>query len=308
MNSLISLQPGIAEALGAKRPVVAIETTSLAQGLPHPHNVETLRRITAAMAAEDAVAAPVAVIGGRIVVGVEDGELEHLLAAGDMRKASIRDLAPAILAKRNGATTVAVAMAAAHEAGIRIVSTGGIGGVHYRAGETFDISADLTELGRTPVAVMCSGPKASIDISKTLEVLETNGVPLIGYGVESLPGFFSVESEWQVDQSVDGPGAAAELLRIQWDLGLSRGVVIANPPPAEHALSWQRVKELVRIAMNAADAQSVKSSDLTPYILHRLIHFSEEETLKCNMALLESNARAAAKIAHALVDIEKSTP
>jgi pseudouridylate synthase len=293
---VLAIAPEVAAALNAKRAVVALESTLIAHGFPWPLNLETAREAEAAVRSEGAVPATIAVWQGRPTVGLDQAQLESLARDPDVIKASRRDLAFVISQGRTAATTVAATMFLAHLGGIRLLATGGIGGVHRGAGETFDISADLMELARTPVCVICSGGKSILDIPKTLEVLETQGVPVIGYGTDEFPAFYLKSSGEKLDAQVDAPDQAARLLQTHWTLR-GAGVVLAQPPPAEMALRPEAFTVALELAEKEAAMKHVKGKALTPFLLARLAQHTEGKTLAANHALIVENARLAAKIA-----------
>lgn len=295
----LDIRPQIAGALAANRAVVALESTVIAHGLPWPENLETAKAMEAAIVAAGAVPATIGIIGGTITIGLEAEELERFARTQGIVKVSRRDFGSVIAAGRDGATTVAATMICAAQAGIRVFATGGIGGVHRGAKESFDVSADLRELGRTPVLVVCSGAKSILDLPHTLEVLETEGVPVVGYGTDRLPAFHARDSGLDLDQRVDTPAAAAALAGAHWDLGLG-GLVVANPVPAGAAIASEVLERWIDDATKAATAQSVAGKDVTPFLLDRLAALSEGKTLAANKALLIDNARVAAEIAGAL--------
>ena len=252
----------------------------------------------AAIRAGGAVPATIAVLGGKLVVGASAGELAFLAESKDVAKVSRADLASVVASGRAGATTAATTAWIAARAGIRVFATGGIGGVHRGVEETLDISADLTELARTPVAVVCAGAKAILDLPRTLEMLETLGVPVVGYGTNELPAFYSRESGLMLQCRVDSAGEAARLMATQWGLlALSAGIVFANPAPAGSALAWRELEELIAEALVAAAAERVQGKRVTPYLLEALSKGSGGRTLGANVALLLNNARVAAEIA-----------
>lgn len=276
---------------------MALESTVFAHGLPRPEGVETALRMEEIVRAEGAVPATVGVLRGRLVVGLEAGEIEELAQADGVAKVGTRDLGPVLAGGGPGATTVSGALVAARLAGIRVMATGGLGGVH-RGGETsLDVSADLTELGRSPVAVVCAGAKAVLDLARTLEVLESLGVPVVGYGADQLPAFYSRESGLELEARVDSAGEAAEMLAAHWGLGLPSGVVVANPPPAERALPGAEVEGWIETALAEAEEQGLTGKLVTPFLLSRVAELSGGRSLAANVALLESNARLAARIA-----------
>jgi len=276
---------------------VALESTVISHGLPHPHNLEAARKMEAAIRAGGAVPATIAVFNGKLVVGVSAGELRYLAEAKDVAKVSRADLASVVASGQPGATTVATTAWIAERAGIRVFATGGLGGVHRGVEETLDISADLTELARTPIAVVCAGAKAILDLPRTLEMLETLGVPIVGYGTGELPAFYSRESGLKLVSRVDSAEEAAHLMTTQWRLGLTAGIIFANPVPEESALPRRDLEELIEEALVAAAAEKIQGKRVTPYLLEALSKGSGGRTLKANIALLLNNARAAAEIA-----------
>lgn len=299
MNPHLDVRPEIADALAAGRPVVALESTAISHGLPRPYNLETARNMEAAVRDEGAVPATIGLLEGRLIVGLSRAEIELLASAEHVAKVSRRDLAAALSSRQPGATTVAATMIIAAQAGIHIFATGGIGGVHRGAQNSFDISADLPELARTPVAVVCSGAKVILDLPRTLEMLETLGVPVIGYGTKEFPAFYSRESGLALDARVDTPLDAARLIAMHWSLGLRSGIVICNPPPVESSLPRELIESLVESALQSAEAAGVHGKAVTPYLLDHLARASGGKTLHTNIALLINNARVAAQIAAA---------
>jgi pseudouridylate synthase len=295
----------VAAALADRTPVVALESTVISHGLPHPHNLETARGMEAAVRAGGAVPATIAVFNGKLVVGTSAGELAFLAESKDVAKVSRADLASAVASGRVGATTVATTALIAVRAGIRVFATGGIGGVHRGVEETLDISADLTELARTPVAVVCAGAKAILDLPRTLEMLETLGVPVVGYGTNELPAFYTRESGLRLHCRVDSAEEAVRLMATQWGLGLSAGIVFANPPPADSALGRHELEGLIAKARASAAAEKIQGKRVTPYLLEALSKGSGGRTLTANIALLLNNARVAAEIAVAYGAIDE---
>ncbi|HZT81340.1 MAG TPA: pseudouridine-5'-phosphate glycosidase [Gemmataceae bacterium] len=296
MTAWLDVRPEVADAVAAARPVVALESTLIAHGLPWPLNVETARAAEAAVRAEGVVPATVAVWRGRPTVGLGDAEIEELARGGGVLKASRRDLAAAAAQGRNAATTVAATMTLAHAAGVRVFATGGIGGVHRGAEGTWDVSADLVELGRTPVAVVCAGAKSILDIPKTLEVLETYGVPVVGYGTDEFPAFYLPGSGEPVSARADTPEEAARLLAAHWRMG-GAGVVVAQPVAAEAAVDAGVWRQALAEAEREAGRQRVRGKELTPFLLGRLAELSGGATLRANRALVVANASLAAKLA-----------
>jgi pseudouridine-5'-phosphate glycosidase len=295
----LDVRPEVADALAAHRPVVALESTLIAHGLPWPANLETAKAAESAIRAEGAVPATVAVWQGRPVIGLDGSQLEELAQRPDVRKASSRDLAAAIVQKAFAATTVAATMVLAHHAGLRVFATGGIGGVHPVGASGFDISADVLELARTPVAVVCAGAKGILDLSATLEMLETMSVPVVGYDCDEFPAFLLATSGLPVSARVNAPQEAAGLLDAHWGLG-GAGVVLAQPLPPDAALEPEDFHKALVRAEAQARAENVRGPAVTPFLLARLAELTEGRTLRANQALIVANARLAARVAAAL--------
>ncbi len=304
--SVPELQPVVARvvqaALRDRRGVVALESTLISHGLPAPRNLEVALAAEAAVRAQGAVPATVAIHGGRLVVGLRRAELVELAGSTGTLKVSRHNLAAALgaTAAAWGATTVSATMIAAQLAGIRVFATGGIGGVHRGGERTLDISADLEELARTPVAVVCAGPKSIVDRRLTLEYLETRGVPVVGIGTDQLPGFFARESGLPVPVRVDTPEAGAALARRHWGLGLATGLVFALPVPASAALARDEAEAAVERALDDAQAAGVHGPGATPWILRRVGELTEGRSVAANAALIAHNAEVAGRIAVAL--------
>jgi pseudouridine-5'-phosphate glycosidase len=279
--------------------VVALESTLIAHGLPKPRNLEVALELEATVRAEGAVPATIGLLDREAVVGLSPGELERLAAADGVAKASSRDLGALLAAGRAGATTVAGTLRIAALAGVRVLATGGIGGVHRGAEHTLDISADLTELSLAAVAVVCAGAKSVLDLARTLEALETLGVPVIGYGVDEFPAFYSRESGLPLEHRVETPEQAAGMMEAHWALD-GAGLVLANPPPDSHALPSAQVESWLGRAADAARAEGIAGKAITPYLLDRLAGISKGRTVETNIALLADNARLAARVAVAL--------
>ncbi|MFN8830789.1 MAG: pseudouridine-5'-phosphate glycosidase [Labrys sp. (in: a-proteobacteria)] len=290
----------VAAARAAGRPIVALESTIITHGMPYPDNVATARRVEAAVRAEGAEPATIVVIDGEIHVGLDDAMLDEVGRSQGFLKLSRADLGYAVAMKRNGSTTVAATMIGAALAGIEVFATGGIGGVHRGAETSFDISADLQELARTPVCVVCAGAKAILDLPKTLEVLETLGVPVVGYGVDELPAFWSRSSGLRAPLRVDEPADVARMIRMRARLGLSGGVLVANPIPADAEIPAADINPAIEAAVAAAEAEGIGGKALTPYLLSRILAITQGRSLTANIALVENNARVAARIARAL--------
>jgi pseudouridine-5'-phosphate glycosidase len=288
---------------------VALESTVISHGLPWPQNLELARSLEAAVRAGGATPATIAVLKGEVRVGLTDAELEHLAHASGVMKVSRRDFAVAVADRRDGGTTVAGTMLAASWAGIRVFATGGIGGVHRQPeGSTsaaLDISADLPELARTPVVVVCAGAKAILDLPATLEWLETHGVPVIGYGTDEFPAFYSRESGLKLEARADTPEQAAALVRAMWDMDLNSGALVCVPCPARAARPRDEMERAIGRALRDAAAAGVRGKDLTPYLLARISDLTHGASLRANLALLENNAVVAAAIAVALSRLGK---
>ena len=299
----IDIAPEVAEALAANRPVVALESTIVTHGMPHPTNVETARAVEADVREGGAVPATIAVIDGRLRVGLAASELERLAGAGDVWKLSRADLAVALATGATGSTTVAATMIAARAAGIAVFATGGIGGVHRGAAETFDVSADLDELGRTPVIVVCAGAKAILDLPLTLEALETRGVPVIGYGTHELPAFWSRRSGLRAPIRLDDAASVARAHALRGALGVDGGTLVCLPLPEGEAIARERVERWIADALAAAARDGVTGKAVTPALLAHIAEASGGEALRANVALVRANARLAAEIAGELVGL-----
>jgi pseudouridine-5'-phosphate glycosidase len=301
MSDYLEISPEIKYALADGQPVVALESTIITHGMPYPQNLQTALAVEQVVRDNGAVPATIAVMGGKCHVGVAGETLEELAKTGlKAAKASRRDLAAILVKGLTAGTTVATTMQIAAMAGIRVFATGGIGGVHRGAESTFDISADLTELSQTPVAVVCAGAKSILDIPKTLEVLESNGVPVIGYGTDAFPAFFARESGYGVDYRLDTPEEVAALIATQAALKMAGGVLVANPIPEADALDADEINGRIAAAIADAEAQGVTRKDLTPYLLNRIFELTDGKSLVANIALVKNNAAIAAQIAAAL--------
>ena len=306
-NSYLDISPEVKAALDAHKPVVALESTIISHGMPYPKNVETALEVERVIRENGAVPATIAVIGGRLKAGLTPEEIEYFGKKGTaIAKASRRDLAMLVARGQDGATTVTTTMMIAHMAGIRIFATGGIGGVHRGAEVTMDISADLEELAQTPVMVVCAGAKSILDLGLTLEYLETKGVPVIGYGTEELPAFYSRHSGLKVYYRVDSPEERANALRVQSSLGLSGGMLVTNPIPEEYAMDKQIIDAAIEQALRESVEQGVKGKDVTPFLLARVVELTGGESLESNIRLVCNNAALAAKTAAALVGMENA--
>jgi pseudouridine-5'-phosphate glycosidase len=299
---VLNVQPEVRDALQARRPVVALESTLIAHGLPWPLNLETARAAEAAVRAEGAVPATIAVLQGRLSIGLSEEQLLGLARGTDVFKASRRDLAVAVAHGRTVATTVAATMFLAHRAGIRLFATGGIGGAHRDTGSMWDVSADLFELARTPVAVVCAGAKSILDIPRTLEILETHGVLVVGYGTDEFPAFYLRSSGEPVSARANDPEHAARLLAAHWALEGS-GVVVAQPVAPEEALEPGDLERALTEAEGQASAAQIRGPAVTPFLLARLAELTEGRTLRANQALVVANARLAARIARSITTL-----
>lgn len=298
MESFLEVLPEVRHALDAGRPVVALESTLITHGLPRPVNLEVARRLETIVREAGAAPATIAIIHGAIRVGLDAAALEYLAEASNVRKVSRRDLPIVVSQQGDGSTTVAATMWIAHRAGIRVFATGGIGGVHR--GQPFDVSADLPELARTPVAVVCAGAKAILDLPLTLEWLETHGVPVIGYQCDEFPAFFSRRSRLPIDVRADTPEQAAAIVDAKRQLGLEGGVLIAVPVPVELELDPAVSEAAIQTALHEAETQGIRGKAITPFLLARVSELTGGESRRANIALLENNARVAAEIAKAL--------
>jgi pseudouridine-5'-phosphate glycosidase len=295
MTFPLHFSPEVASALEARRPLVALESTVIAHGLPRPHNLDLARRMEAIVREGGATPATIAILGGQIKIGLADEELRYLADADHVWKVSRRDFPIVAARKADGATTVAGTMIAAAWAGINVFATGGIGGVHR--GDRTDVSADLPELARTPVAVVCAGAKAILDLPATLEWLETMGVPVIGLGTDEFPAFYSRSSGLPLEARADSVAEVAEMIKTKWGMGLTGGVLIANPIPPESALPPEEINRAIDQALAAAEAEGVKGKAVTPFLLAKVAEITGGASLRANVALLENNARLAARLA-----------
>ena len=297
MNNYLSVAPEIAQALAEGRPVVALESTILSHGMPYPENVEFSHKVEQIVREEGAIPATTAIIGGKLKVGLTAEELEIMCRADGVGKVSRRDVAVYLATGKTGATTVATTMMLAEMAGIRVFATGGIGGVHRGAETTMDISADLQELAHTNVAVVCAGAKSLLDIPKTLEYLETMGVPVLGMGTEDFPAFYCRRSGCKVDAKVDTPAEAAAILKTKWELGLAGGVVIGNPIPARYELDYDEMEKVINRALDAAKAEGIRGKETTPFLLAHIKDYTKGVSFASNLQLAYNNARVASRIA-----------
>jgi len=300
MHNFLLLSPEVAAARTAGKPIVALESTIISHGMPYPQNVRTAREVEQIIRDAGAVPATIAVIAGKICIGLSDEQLELLGSSPDAMKVSRRDLAYVLAQARLGATTVAATMICAQLAGIEVFVTGGIGGVHRGAETSFDISADLQELAQTSVAVVCAGVKSILDIGLTLEYLETHGVPVLSVGQPGFPAFFTRDSGFQADFQIDSAEDQAAFIRTKWQLGLAGGVVVSNPVPADAAMAPAEIDTIITQALGEAASQNVTGKKVTPFLLGRIKELTEGRSLATNIALVKHNALIGARLAVAL--------
>jgi len=300
MHQFLSFSPEVANARTAGKPIVALESTIISHGMPYPQNVETAREVEQIIRDAGAVPATIAIIGGKICIGLTEAQLEELGNSPDAIKVSRRDLAYVLSQGKLGATTVAATMICAQLAGIKVFVTGGIGGVHRGAETSMDISADLQELAQTNVAVVCAGVKSILDIGLTLEYLETHGVPVVSVGQPGFPAFFTCESGFNADFQLDTAGEQASFIATKWALGLNGGVVVSAPVPADEAMPKEEIDAITLRALQEAEANGVTGKKVTPFLLARIKTLTEGRSLKTNIALVKNNARVGAALARAL--------
>jgi len=303
MNSkYLDINSNIKKALAEKRPVVALESTIISHGMPYPQNIETALKIEEIVKANGATPATIAIINGKLKVGLAKDEIEYLGRSGKkIIKASRRDIPYLISKKVDGATTVASTMIGAKMAGIKIFATGGIGGVHRGAEQSFDISADLQELAHTDVAVVCAGVKSILDLGLTLEYLETYGVPVLGYKTKELPAFYTQKSGFEVDYQLNTVKQIANFLKVKWEMNLKGGVVIANPIPTEFQLDYNSINEIIHNAILESEDNGIKGKEITPFLLDKVKELSYGKSLEANVQLVYNNAKLAAQIATHLI-------
>ena len=297
LNDFIDIHPEVENAIENKQPIVALESTIISHGMPYPKNVETAFMVEETVRSNKAIPATIAIINGRLKVGLTNKEIEFLATNEEVKKVSRRDLPITIAQKLSGSTTVASTMIIASLARIAIFATGGIGGVHRGAENSMDISADLEELAKTNVCVVCAGPKAILDIGLTLQYLETKGVPVIGYKTSELPAFYSSESGFDVDYKIDSALEIAEILKTKWNLLIDGGVLVANPIPIAFELETSVMDEAIRQAIIDADNENITGKEITPYLLSKVNEITQGKSLDANIKLIQNNAALAAKIA-----------
>lgn len=295
----LQFSPFVKAALETGKPVVALESTILAHGMPYPQNLETAKAVEQTILDAGAVPATIAIIKGVPQIGLSEEQLHYIAHSQKVIKVSRRDL-PVIMAQQlDGATTVASTMILAEMAGIKVFVTGGIGGVHRKASETFDISADLRELATTSVAVVCAGVKSILDIGLTLEYLETQGVPVLGYQTQDFPAFYTRKSGFSCDYRCDSAEIIAKTLKIKWEMGLQGGIIVANPIPWEYAMPAEEINQAIETALQEADNQGIKGKAITPFLLKKIKEITEGRSLTANIQLVLNNAKVGAEIAKA---------
>tara|TARA_Y100000746_G_scaffold46818_1_gene36030 strand:+ start:54 stop:968 length:915 start_codon:yes stop_codon:yes gene_type:complete len=297
LNDFIDIHPEVKNAIENKEPIVALESTIISHGMPYPKNVETAFMVEETVRSNKAIPATIAIINGRLKVGLTNKEIEFLATNEEVKKVSRRDLPITIAQQLSGSTTVASTMIIASLARIAIFATGGIGGVHRGAENSMDISADLEELAKTNVCVVCAGPKAILDIGLTLQYLETKGVPVIGYKTSELPAFYSSESGFDVDYKIDSALEIAEILKTKWNLLIDGGVLVANPIPIAFELETSVMDEAIKQAIIDADNENITGKEITPYLLSKVNEITQGKSLDANIKLIQNNAALAAKIA-----------
>ncbi len=305
LNKFLDVKPEVAQAIAEGKPVVALESTIISHGMPYPQNVETALKVEEIIRQNGAVPATIAIIGGRLKAGLTPEEIEYFGKKGQaIAKASRRDLAVLCARGEDGATTVTTTMIIAHMAGINVFATGGIGGVHRGAETTMDISADLEELAHTPVMVVCAGAKSILDLGLTLEYLETHGVPVIGYGTEELPAFYTRKSGFSVDYRIDTPEELAAAFKAQNDMGLGGGMLVTNPIPEEYSMDPVVINKAIDEAINECKAKGIHGKATTPFLLARVAEITGGDSLASNIQLVFNNAKVAALTARAYCDMQ----
>ncbi|WP_278682149.1 pseudouridine-5'-phosphate glycosidase [Paraclostridium bifermentans] len=304
LEKYLNVHPEVKKALAEGLPVVALESTIISHGMPYPKNIEMAKTVSKIIRENGAIPATIAIIDGALKVGLTTEEIEFLGTSKDVVKASRRDLPFIISKKLNGATTVATTMILANLAGVKVFATGGIGGVHRGAQETFDISADLQELANTNVAVICAGAKSILDIGLTLEYLETNGVPVVGFETEEFPAFYTRKSGFGVDYKVESSLEVASALKAKWDLNLKGGMVIGNPIPKEFEMDYDTINNAIESALKEAEEKNIVGKKVTPFLLDRVKTITDGKSLDANIELVYNNAKVAAQIAKDLSELK----
>lgn len=297
MKAYLSYTDEVRHALENNLPVVALETTIISHGMPYPQNIEMAKEVEQIIRDNGAVPATIGIMNGQIKIGLSESELEQFATNKSVEKVSRRDFPYILASGKVGATTVAATMIAAQLAGIRVFATGGIGGVHREGEVTWDVSADLTELARTSVAVVCAGAKSILDLGRTLEYLETQGVPVVGYRTDAFPSFFARESGYGVDFRMDTPEEVGTLMDTKWKLGMDGGMIIANPVPESDALDHDKIEAVIQQALTEAKENHITGKNVTPFLLDKVKQLTEGKSLQTNIALVKHNAAVAAQIA-----------
>lgn len=297
LKDYLDIKPEVAAALKAGKPVVALESTIISHGMPYPRNVDTALQVEEIIRDKGATPATIAILQGKLKVGLSREEIEYLGQSQTIAKASRRDIPFLVARQADGATTVASTMIIAALAGIKVFATGGIGGVHRGAQQTFDISADLQELAHTNVAVVCAGAKSILDIGLTLEYLETHGVPVVGFGTEEMPAFYTRKSGFAIDYRVDSAAELAAAIQAKWDLGLQGGIVVANPITEEYQMDYALITRAIEDAVAEAEAQGIAGKETTPFLLAKVKEITRGDSLEANIQLVYNNARVAAQLA-----------
>ncbi|MCF7858436.1 MAG: pseudouridine-5'-phosphate glycosidase [Candidatus Cloacimonetes bacterium] len=298
MNDFLDVEVKVIQALQANKPVIALESTIISHGMPYPENIQVAKKLEEIAIDAGVIPATICLMDGKIKVGLNDNELEQLAVSKDVAKVSRRDLSRVLASKKTGATTVAATMIAANLAGIKVFATGGIGGVHHRAEASFDISADLNELAQTPVIVVSAGAKAILDLPKTMEVLETYGVPVYGYKTDNFPAFYSAKSNLKVDR-IDSVEKIVKIFNTNAKLGFKNGILIANPIPKKYEIPYPEMQKHIEIALEKANKNAIKGRELTPFLLAEIVKITKGSSLETNIRLVENNVALACRIAKA---------
>ena len=297
LNKYLQVSKEVQAALNENKPIVALESTIISHGMPYPQNYETAKQVEDTVRENGAVPATIAILNGSIKIGLSENDLMELSTRKDILKASRRDIPVIISEKLNAATTVSATMICAALAGLKIFATGGIGGVHRAGNESFDISADLTELAQTNIAVVSAGVKSILDIGLTLEYLETLGVPVIGYNTDEFPAFYTRESGHRVNYNLDTPEKIGSMIKTKWELGLNGGVIVANPIPHEFSMDKNKIDDAIEAALKKADEKNIKGKDVTPFLLGEIKNITGGTSLDSNIKLVLNNAKLAAQVA-----------
>ncbi|WPC43145.1 pseudouridine-5'-phosphate glycosidase [Clostridium sp. JS66] len=297
LEKYLDINPEVKKALEEGKPVVALESTIISHGMPYPKNVETARNVEKIIRDKGAVPATIAILNGKLKVGLTNDELEHLGNGKNVIKTSRRDIPFIIAKKMDGATTVASTMIIAELAGIKVFATGGVGGVHRGAQQTFDISADLEELSHTNVAVVCAGVKSILDIGLTLEYLETNGVPVVGFGTDEMPAFYTRKSGFGVDYEIDSVKELSDAIKAKWDLGLQGGLIVANPIPEQYQMDYDVINKAIEDALKESEEKGIRGKESTPFLLAKIKEITGGDSLESNIRLVYNNAALGAELA-----------